>query len=143
MEGEGILYFALGGYVYGTFLDDKVHGHAILCFSNGDYIAGFWERGVLSGKAVQYSKQPDDWYLYEYKEGCPEAVLSRGRGTPPIRKSVSDVKRSNCGIDNFSMLETFYLKKLVDRELSLFGDENAAHNDVKISFEINSNYIGH
>jgi len=121
MEGEGILYFALGGYVYGTFLDDKVHGHAILCFSNGDYIAGFWERGVLSGKAVQYSKQPDDWFLYEYKEGTPEAVLSRGRGTPPIH--------------NFSMLETFYLKKLVDRELSLFGDENAAHEVGAFVFE--------
>jgi len=87
MEGEGIFYFALGGYVYGTFLDDKVHGYAILCFSNGDYIAGFWERGLLSGKAVQYSKTPNDWCLYEYKDGTSERTLMTGKGTPPIRNS--------------------------------------------------------
>ena len=85
MDGEGIYYFALGGYVYGTFSNDKVDGHAILCFPNGDYLAGFWEKGILSGKAVQYSKDPDDWYLYEYKKGSLERTLMRGKGTPPIR----------------------------------------------------------
>jgi len=84
MEGEGIFYFAFGGYAYGTFLEDKVHGYAVLCFSNGDYIAGFWERGVLTGKVIQYSKQPDDWCLYEYKEGSPEKVVATGKGKPPI-----------------------------------------------------------
>ena len=27
-------------------------------------------------------------------------------------------------IDTFSMLETYYLKKLIERDLSLFGEEN-------------------
>lgn len=87
MEGEGIFYFALGGYVYGTFLEDKVHGYAILRFANEDYITGFWERGILVGKVVQYWRANDEWCLYEYKDGAPDRTLSRGKGIPPIRNS--------------------------------------------------------
>lgn len=86
MEGEGIYYFALGGYVYGTFLNNKVHGYAILYFLDGDYLAGFWEEGVLTGKVIQHSREANEWFLYEYKNGSPNRTISQGKGTPPLSK---------------------------------------------------------
>lgn len=119
MEGDGIFYFALGGYVYGTFLDDRVHGYAVLCFSNGDYTAGFWERGILNGKVVQHSKGDNDWCLEEYRDGQCIRVLMKGKGVPPL--------------DNFSMLETYSLKKLLEKGTGLFAGEKEG-NEVSLYY---------
>ena len=84
MEGEGVFYFALGGYVYGTFIENRVHGYSVLCFPNGDYIAGFWNFGSLHGKAIRYYNEHDTWVLNEYENGAFKQKMMHGKGIPPL-----------------------------------------------------------
>jgi len=36
MNGQGICYFAYGGYVFGNFINGKIYGTAILRFPNNN-----------------------------------------------------------------------------------------------------------
>ncbi len=89
IEGEGILYFAMGGYIFGNFYENKIHGYGLLNFPNGDYIIGFWDNGLLNGRAIRYFGSSEVWTLNEYEEGTHLRKCLQGKGDPPL----SNLKR--------------------------------------------------
>ena len=90
LEGHGVLYFALGGYLCGSFSKNKVHGQAALHFPNKDFLVGRWENGLLNGKIVRYFAHNDAWVLCEYREGVLNGKIKAGKGQPPFGNDNSD-----------------------------------------------------
>jgi len=52
MSGEGLFYFAYGGYIFGNFLQGKINGTAILRFPNENIFIGDWSFGKQEGKCL-------------------------------------------------------------------------------------------
>lgn len=83
LDGHGYFYFGLGGYLFGTFSNNRVHGQAALCFPNNDFLIGFWDNGFLNGKVIRYFACNDSWVLCEYNQGIPARKIKDGKGQPP------------------------------------------------------------
>ena len=84
MDGQGVFYFALGGYLFGTFSNGKIHGQAALLFPNKDFLLGGWQDGLLNGAIVRYFAHNDTWILCEYRQGELNRKIKEGRGQPPF-----------------------------------------------------------
>lgn len=82
MYGEGIFYFALGGYIYGNFVNNKAQGICILVFPNKDTILGAWHEGKLQGQSVKFFANQKYWELCEYNQGELVRKLKQGKGQP-------------------------------------------------------------
>ena len=75
IQGEGMLFFAFGGFVHGFFIANQLEGPAFLKFSNGEVYEGFWQKGCLHGEAYNYFVDESMWLKCRYNQGSFEALL--------------------------------------------------------------------
>jgi len=63
----GIVFFGFGGYVYGKFVRNKLHGPGILTFPNGDiYACTNWDAGKLNERVLKYNNEDRTWQYIRY-----------------------------------------------------------------------------
>ena len=124
MSGEGLLYFAFGGYIYGTFKANKTHSYAMLHFPNQDYLLGNWIYGKLEGKVIRYIFNKNKWIVSEYLKGEFSSKISENKGKMP------------------ELSQNF--KKLHEKQLNLFKDEsiNKGTNICHVIFDIENWFHG-
>ncbi|EGR28229.1 hypothetical protein IMG5_181580, partial [Ichthyophthirius multifiliis] len=83
IQGEGILFFAFGGFIHGFFLNFMIHGPAFLKFSNGEIYEGNWNQGKLDGEAYNYFVDENIWFKGNYSQGKFTQLIQYGKGRPP------------------------------------------------------------
>ncbi|KAL4481179.1 hypothetical protein ABPG73_016192 [Tetrahymena malaccensis] len=70
MHGEGILHFRFGGYLYGKFKQNKVHGIAILNIPlKNQLFIGYWKQSMLNGVCFELNLNTKQWSLSIYENG--------------------------------------------------------------------------
>jgi len=60
MTGEGLFFFAYGGYIFGNFSSGRIHGTAILKFPNKNIYIGDWKYGKQEGKCLKCLKNNNE-----------------------------------------------------------------------------------
>lgn len=94
LDGEGILFFPMGGFIHGFFQRNRLNGAAFFKFENGDIYEGFWRNGKLEGNCYKYFTDHDRWILSDYKAGEFKKILAKGDGLPPsCKKQIKKLTR--------------------------------------------------
>ena len=92
LDGEGILFFPMGGFIHGFFQRNRLNGAAFFKFENGDIYEGFWRNGKLEGNCYKYFTDHDRWILSDYKAGEFKKILAKGEGLPPSCKQTTTTR---------------------------------------------------
>ncbi len=82
ISGNGILFYANGGILEGTFKGGKLSGLGRSIYGNGDSYIGMWQDGKLHGQGLFYVRQLDGWQLGNFADGTLVHRESSGQGKP-------------------------------------------------------------
>ena len=69
LDGESIIFFFNGGYLYANFNNNKINGLGILKRKNSSLIGGVWKDNNLEGIAFHHYPQKCLWVQCEYRQG--------------------------------------------------------------------------
>ncbi|EAR97260.2 MORN domain protein (macronuclear) [Tetrahymena thermophila SB210] len=138
MHGEGILHFRFGGYLYGRFKQNKVHGIAILNIPlKNQLFIGYWKQSTLNGVCFELNLNSRQWSLSIYENGelkekqQTEALEMNSSGMvyPKIMDPYEDIK--------------FWMSRQSNKQYFLERNINTQQKHIKyINIDKGMDYIG-